>query len=262
MSNKTKQILFYIIGLIGLIKIILMIATGGFFGLVSYSVWFTWLVFVLFVVFMYFFWGFAFKKMYSLNYMIIALVIFALIVLIIGLPTKAMKFGKSSSEDSSDGSNATSSSSSATGKLTDNFIRCDVDSVKGVEFTAYAPSFAPPRPGENTSVDPTTGATILMGFGKNGSSIEPNFPGQKTGTFAPTADGKYFYGISYGLGTAEESYSTKTENGDTYKIKVTKYDGNIIEGTFSGDVTKLTDNSKRVHFKNCSFKSNLPITTQ
>ena len=70
-------------------------------------------------------------------------------------------------------------------------------------------------------------------------------------------------GLHYGTGQLDESWSTNADNGDTFKINVTKYSGNNIEGTFSGETTNITPNGwnleSKMNFKNCSFSSNFEI---
>ena len=153
------------------------------------------------------------------------------------------------------------------GKLTDNFVRCDFGGDKGVEFKMHPPSYAPPREGV-TSVDPVWGETYLGAMNAasaKAESIQFNFPGKTTIDYALPKDERLAYGIHYGMNTSNttsESFATDPENGDTFQIKVTKYEGNVIEGTFPGEVTSFEQATKRISFKNCSFKSSLAIVAQ
>ena len=97
---------------------------------------------------------------------------------------------------------------------------------------------------------------------KTSATVIVTFPGKAVVNYVLPKDEKIAYGIHYGIGTTGESAWTKLENGDTFQINVTKYEGNVIEGTFSGEATDMNQNSKRTSLKNCSFKSSLPIGVQ
>jgi hypothetical protein len=257
MNTKIKQIIFYIFGILGLIKLILLIITGSVLGiLVTYTSWMAWFSFVLFVVFMWFFYKFAFKNLYSINFMIIILVSIAIIVSIVGFSTGGIKLNNGQTNKN------LSPAENKTGGLTDNYIKCDIGDKKGLEFKMSAPSYATNHNNPYSNVDPVLGETILLSFDKNGVSVMASFPGKAPTSYTLVKDEKAGYGINYGIGTTGQSFSTNYENGDRYQVNVTKYSGNIIEGTFSGGVTDLNNKNTKVSLKNCSFKSSLPIGNQ
>jgi hypothetical protein len=151
----------------------------------------------------------------------------------------------------------------AAAQLTDNFVRCDIDGKQGVEFRMSPPSYAISHGNPYSNIDPDLGETLLLAFDKNGVSVQADFPGKTTIDYSLTKkDEARAYGIHYGIGTTGQSFDTKLENGDTYHINVTKYEGNSIEGTFSGEVTDQKSDSTRVRLSNCSFKSSLQIGAQ
>ena len=261
MSVKFRQILFYALVVLGLIKTAIILTTGSFFGIINYTSWIIWLGLILFIVFMWFFYKFAFVGIYSLKFIIIFFVSILVFISVVGFSTGAISFG--SGNDLQTETNNSSAVQNNKSGLTENFIRCDVNGTKGVEFKMQPPSYATNHDNPYSNVDPILGETILSAFSSNGTDVMASFPGKAILKYTLTKQGEAAaYGLSYGIGTTGQSFYTDFENGNTFNINVTKYDGNIIEGTFSGEATDMKNKNTKVSLKNCVFKSNLSIRAQ
>ncbi|KKP69654.1 hypothetical protein A2X44_03810 [candidate division CPR3 bacterium GWF2_35_18] len=187
------------------------------------------------------------------NKKLLFVILFLLLLIIFFLIYFFFFKNKNSSPSSSNETN------SNTNILTDNYIKCDIDNRKDVYHKMII---------VNSFVDATTKReSILLMAGEdveNGGtphSLQVAIPANSVSSYTQTK-AESNVGISYGDGVSK-SFGTDFDNGDSFKVDVTKFNGSNIEGTFSGEVTEINSNGSvpdsRITIENCYFKSSMEI---
>jgi len=142
-----------------------------------------------------------------------------------------------------------------TGKLTDNFFKCDIGG-KSIDFVIDSATYY--AKGDFTMLSgKIVGADVYKG-----SIMYLTFSGQKPGNL--NNNGKESYELNVNatyLDEKTQTWNTNDDN-DSAVASITKYSGNNIEGTYTANpaLTKPNgqDKNSRLAIK-CSFKSSLPI---
>lgn len=185
------------------------------------------------------------------NKKLLFIIIFLLLLLVAFLVYFFFFKGKNSTSNNSNSSNNSSNT------LTENSVKCDVDNQKDVTYKMFV---------VNSYKDPTSESTLFMAnentsAGKPVHVLQFSFPGKTVINYTLNPEDSNV-GLHYSDGTTT-SYQTNADNGDTFQINVTKYEGNKISGTFSGEMTEISTNGwnmgNRMSLKNCSFTSNMEI---